>query len=109
MKQDVEGAVFVALAEPTRRRIVRELAVQGPLTPTTLGARAGVSRQAAAQHLVVLESAGLAHGARRGREVRYELDTAAFSLAEGWMNAIRDSWDRRRSVLSRLLTDPERP
>ena len=99
--QDDAGAVFAALADPTRRRIVRELAALGPLTPTALGARAGVSRQAASKHLAVLESAGLAHGRRAGRETRYRLDTAPFAEAEDWMRTIGDSWDRRRAVLKR--------
>jgi DNA-binding transcriptional ArsR family regulator len=94
--------VFAALADPTRRRIVRELAAQGPLTPTALGARAGVSRQAAAKHLAVLETAGLARGRRIGREVRYHLDTGPFAEAESWMRSIGDAWDRRQAMLRRL-------
>ncbi len=104
MMQPEEESVFEALADPTRRRIVRELAAQGPLTPTILGARAGISRQAAAQHLAVLEAAGLAHGARVGRETRYGLDTTPFSRAERWIRSIEDSWTRRRTVLERLGT-----
>jgi DNA-binding transcriptional ArsR family regulator len=99
--QREDERVFGALADPTRRRIVRELAAQGPLTPTTLGARAGISRQAAAQHLAVLAAAGLANRVRVGRETRYGLDTAPFSRVEGWMRSIEDSWARRRAVLER--------
>ncbi len=102
---DRAGPVFAALADPTRRRIVRELAAQGPLTPTALGTRAGVSRQAAAKHLAVLEAAGLAHGRRTGREIRHDLDIGPFAEVEGWMRSIGASWDRRRSVLERLLED----
>jgi DNA-binding transcriptional ArsR family regulator len=104
--QDRAGAVFAALADPTRRRIVRELAAQGPLTPTALGGRARVSRQAAAKHLAALEAAGLAHGRRTGREIRYDLDTAPFAEAEAWMRSIGASWDRRLAVLKRLLEAP---
>ena len=103
MTQDRAGAVFAALADPTRRRIVRELAVQGPLTPTALGARAGVSWQAASKHLAAMEAAGLARGRRAGREMRYDLDTAPFAEAEAWMRSIGASWDRRLTVLKRLL------
>jgi DNA-binding transcriptional ArsR family regulator len=101
--QDRAGAVFAALADPTRRRIIRELAAQGPLTPTALGGRAGVSRQAAAQHLAALEAAGLAHGTRVGREARFALDTAPFTEAEEWMRSISASWDHRLTVLKRTL------
>jgi len=95
------GPVFAALADATRRRIVRELAAQGPLTPTSLGARAGISRQGAAQHLAVLEAAGLARARRIGREVRYTLDPGPFEDAEGWMRTIAASWTHRRTVLDR--------
>lgn len=108
MMQPGEESVFEALADPTRRRIVRELAAQGPLTPTILGTRAGISRQAAAQHLAVLQAAGLAHGVRAGRETRYGLDTMPFSRAERWIRSIEDSWARRRAVLERLRTDAPR-
>ena len=101
--QDRPGQLFAALADPTRRRIVRELAAQGPLTPTALGARTRVSRQAAAKHLAALEAVGLAHGNRTGREVRYELDTAPFAEAEDWMRSIGASLDRRQAVLKRLI------
>jgi DNA-binding transcriptional ArsR family regulator len=103
LMQDPAGAVFAALADPTRRWIVRELAAQGPLTPTALGARAGISRQAATKHLAALGSAGLAHGRRAGRETRYLLVTAPFADAEAWMQAIGASWNRRLTVLERPL------
>ena len=45
---DRAGRVFAALADPTRRDIVRELSIDGPLTATELATRAGISRQAAA-------------------------------------------------------------
>lgn len=102
ISRDVAGAVFSALSDPTRRRIVRELAAQGPLTPTSLGMRAGVTRQAATKHLATLEEAGLARGRRTGREVRFELDTAPFAEAESWIRSIDASWGRRRIVLERL-------
>lgn len=105
MQYEGESMIFGALADRTRRRIVRELAAQGPLTPTMLGARAGISRQAAAQHLAVLQAAGLAHGLRTGRETRYGLDTSPFSHAERWMRSIEGSWARRRAVLERLRAE----
>ena len=61
---DDAGAVFAALADPTRRRIVYELSADGPLTATLLAARVGISRQAAAKHLLALADAGLATGER---------------------------------------------
>jgi DNA-binding transcriptional ArsR family regulator len=95
VNDDPAGAVFAALADPTRRRIVHELSKDGPLTATELSKRLPISRQAIAKHFGALEDADLASGIRSGRETRYELRTEAFAEAEAWMRAIGASWDRR--------------
>jgi hypothetical protein len=56
---DVEAIavqVFVALADPTRRGILAELAARGPATATDLAGRVPVTRQAIAKHLAPLGS-----------------------------------------------------
>lgn len=95
MTADPAGAVFAALADPTRRRVVHELSKDGPLTATQLAERIPVTRQAIAKHFAALEDAGLAVGVRSGRETRYELRTQAFAEAEAWMAAIGATWDSR--------------
>jgi DNA-binding transcriptional ArsR family regulator len=95
MTNDPAGAVFAALADPTRRRIVHELSKDGPLTATELARRVPVTRQAIAKHFAALEEAGLADATRVGRETRYGLRTDAFAEAEAWMRAIGAMWDRR--------------
>ena len=52
------GAVFEALADPTRRAVLRDVAEQGPRTATELAADLPVTRQAVAKHLAVLRDAG---------------------------------------------------
>jgi DNA-binding transcriptional ArsR family regulator len=94
-KDDRAGAVFAALADATRRHVVRELAAGGPLTATQLAELIPVSRQAIAKHFAALEDAGLAVSNRIGRESRYELRTDSFAQAEAWMHSIGASWDRR--------------
>ena len=101
--RDPAGVVFAALADPTRRRIVHELSADGPLTPTRLAARVGVTRQAVSKHLAALEAAGLARGERVGRETNYELDTEPFAEAEAWMRAIGALWDRRLQAFKRYV------
>jgi DNA-binding transcriptional ArsR family regulator len=100
---DQAGRVFGAPADPTRRTIVRELSVDGPLTATELAARVGVSRQAAAKHLAELALAGLATGERAGREHRFSLRTTPFAEAEAWMRAIGATWDQRLEAFRRLV------
>jgi DNA-binding transcriptional ArsR family regulator len=95
VNKDAAGAVFEALADQTRRRVVHELSKDGPLTATELARRIPVSRQAIAKHFDALEEAGLAAATRVGRETRYELRTRAFAEAEAWMRAIGAMWDQR--------------
>ncbi|CAM5332675.1 Transcriptional regulator OS=Streptomyces fumanus OX=67302 GN=GCM10018772_28910 PE=4 SV=1 [Streptomyces fumanus] len=73
--------VFKALADPTRRRIVDELAERDGQTLFEICARLvtkhglGLSRQAVSQHLAVLEAAGLVVTRRQGRYKFHDLDT----------------------------------
>ncbi|MER7775407.1 metalloregulator ArsR/SmtB family transcription factor [Streptomyces sp. NPDC096191] len=77
MTQDV----FKALADPTRRRILDELADRDGQSLFEICARLttkhglGLSRQAVSQHLAVLEAAGLVIPRREGRYKFHDLDT----------------------------------
>jgi DNA-binding transcriptional ArsR family regulator len=101
--KDPAGAVFAALADPTRRRVVHELSKDGPHTATELARRLPVTRQAIAKHFASLEEAELVVGIRVGRELRYELRTDAFAEAEAWMRAIGASWDRRLAAFKEFV------
>ncbi|MDJ1130708.1 ArsR/SmtB family transcription factor [Streptomyces iconiensis] len=73
--------VFKALADPTRRRILDELAERDDQTLFEICTRLvtkhglGLSRQAISQHLAVLESAGLVVSRRQGRYKFHTLKT----------------------------------
>jgi DNA-binding transcriptional ArsR family regulator len=103
MTQDPAGAVFAALADPTRRRVVHELSKDGPLTATELAKRIPVTRQAIAKHFDALEEADLAAATHVGRETRYELRTQAFAEAEAWMRAIGAMWNQRLSAFKEYV------
>ena len=60
--------MFEALADPTRRAVLRDVADAGPRTATELAAELPISRQAVAKHLAVLREAGLVAHERAGRE-----------------------------------------
>ena len=62
--------VFAALADPTRRTVMREVSTRGSATATELALPLGVTRQAVAKHLAVLAEAGLVDARREGRETR---------------------------------------
>jgi DNA-binding transcriptional ArsR family regulator len=97
----VAGAVFGALADPTRRRIVRALAERRTVTASALAGELPVSRQAIAKHLVALREAGLASAEQAGRETRYSLTPAPFGDAMAWMATTGGEWDERLERLQR--------
>jgi DNA-binding transcriptional ArsR family regulator len=97
------GAVFDALADGTRRSVLRAVADDGPLTATQLAARLPITRQAVAKHLDVLRAAGLVSSEREGRDVRYSFDAAPLDDAVGWIAAVGARWDRRLAALEKRL------
>ncbi|MEU9630146.1 ArsR/SmtB family transcription factor [Streptomyces luteogriseus] len=74
--------LFKALADPTRRTILDELAEKSGQTlfeicsRLSMKHRLGISRQAVSQHLAVLEAAGLVETRREGRYKFHDLNTA---------------------------------
>ena len=81
------GDVFKALADPTRRTILDELAERDGQTLFEICSRLamkhglGSTRQAISQHLDVLEAAGLIHVRRSGRYKLHDLDTRPIEQA----------------------------
>jgi DNA-binding transcriptional ArsR family regulator len=96
-------SVFEALADPTRRQVMRRLAEEGPASATQLASRLSVTRQAVAKHLAALEEAGLVAHERRGRERRFRLTPAPLSEAVTWMADVGGQWDERLESLTRFL------
>lgn len=100
---DIEAVaeeVFTALADPSRRAILAELAASGPLTATDLATRLPITRQAIAKHLVLLAEAGLV-AAEPGerRRVRYRLRSAPMQVAQQFLAALARDWDRQLDAL----------
>jgi DNA-binding transcriptional ArsR family regulator len=98
---DRVDAVFAALADPTRRRLLGRLAEQQSATATELAAEEPVTRQAVVKHLQSLGDAGLVTPSRAGREVRYAMTAAPLEDAVGWMVTVGAQWDRRLGRLRR--------
>lgn len=102
------GLIFDALADATRRDVLRAVAEDGPLTATELAARLPVTRQAVAKHLVTLRAAGLVASERVGRDVRFSFDPAPLDDAVAWIAAVGAKWDRRLATLGRRLAGRRR-
>jgi DNA-binding transcriptional ArsR family regulator len=99
--RDGVGAVFAALADPSRRTIVERLALAGRATPTALAGELPMTRQAVAKHLATLEHAGLVRSSREGRNVVYRPDPRPLRDATAWMERVGAEWDDRLAALAR--------
>ena len=102
MTKDAAGAVFEALADPTRRRVVHELSKDGPLTATELAKRIPVTRQAIAKHLAVLQEVGLVESVRVGRELQYRVIGAQLADTARSLDLIGAQWDRRLAAIKEI-------
>ena len=103
MTDDV-GAIFAALADPTRRRVVETLLAEGRTSVPALTAELPITRQAVAKHLATLRDAGLVERSPgRGREVLWELRPGALAPAAGWMQATQRAWEGRLDRLKRAV------
>jgi DNA-binding transcriptional ArsR family regulator/uncharacterized protein YndB with AHSA1/START domain len=95
-------AVFRALSDPARRRLLDRLNERNGLSLTELGADMGMTRQAVSKHLDVLAAADLVATLRRGREKLHFLNAAPINdIADRWIH----HYDRARAeALSDLKT-----
>lgn len=104
---DPEPAIFAALADPTRWRVLRTLASQGEGTATTLAAELPVSRPAVIKHLDVLDRVGLVTRRRAGREVRYRVEPGPLDTTARRMAELAARWDTRLAALKALAEEGE--
>ena len=91
------GDVFNALADPTRRAILDELAERDDQTLFELCSRLATkhrvasSRQAVSQHIQVLEDAGLVRARREGRYKFHHLDRRPLErIADRWLQRLQE-------------------
>lgn len=100
--QTDDDALWEAMADPTRQKLLDLLIACGPATATTLTADMPVSRQAISKHLSLLQRVGLIDGHRQGREVRYEVRQQRLGEATGALSEVANRWDRRLRAIKQL-------
>ena len=87
-------AAFAALADPTRRAVIRALA-RGPAPVSVLARPFPMALPSFTQHLGVLEAADLIRSHREGRSRICTLNPDALQAVERWLSAQREEWDTR--------------
>jgi DNA-binding transcriptional ArsR family regulator len=98
--------VFLALANPARRRLL-ELLADGPRTAGDLAAQFDMSRPAVAEHLRVLRLASLVRDEPVGRQRLYHLQAAPLAEVGEWLHPFERFWRQRLRDLADLLESEE--
>ncbi|HEY6248931.1 MAG TPA: metalloregulator ArsR/SmtB family transcription factor [Candidatus Angelobacter sp.] len=101
-------AVFAALADPTRRRILDRLSGQGESPVTALARPFRISLPAVSRHLRVLERARLIQRRRDGREHLIRPHPAGLREAQQWIAQCVAGWEFSFDALDELLKKDQR-
>jgi DNA-binding transcriptional ArsR family regulator len=98
----VDDDLWSAVGDPTRRRLLDQLLLDGAGTATSLSEHLPVTRQAVSKHLDVLDRVGLVHATAVGRERRYQVDDAQLSRAVAQLSSVGATWDARLRRIKRI-------
>jgi DNA-binding transcriptional ArsR family regulator len=102
-----DDAVFAALADPTRRRLLDRLRETSGQTLSELCEGLQMTRQAVTKHLAILEAANLVATHRQGREKLHFLNPVPIQdIAERWIAKFQE---RHLTALSALKAALEKP
>ena len=107
-KQNQVTAIFAALADPTRRRILVRLSQRGETPVTTLARPFRISPPGFSKHLRVLERACLIERNRKGRLHLIRTRAAGMKEAQKWMAQCAAFWDSKFDQLDELLKSEKR-
>lgn len=97
-------AVFSALSDPTRRRIVERLARRS-LTIGEIASEFTISQPAISKHVRVLEESGLLRREIAGRVHYCTLSPEAMRAASTWIDTQRKFWNAALDRLGDLLAN----
>ncbi|WP_088034737.1 ArsR/SmtB family transcription factor [Evansella clarkii] len=94
--------VFQAIADPTRREVLRLLA-RNELAISEITSHFPISRTAIAKHLHILSEANLVSGKKAGREKIYQLHPEPLTEVKQWLSYYEQFWDNKLSILKHVV------
>jgi DNA-binding transcriptional ArsR family regulator len=97
--------VFQAIADPTRREVLRLLA-EKELPISEIASRFPISRTAIAKHLHILTEAELVSGRKVGREKIYRLHPEPLTELKHWLAYYEKFWENKLSILKHVVENP---
>ena len=94
--------VFQAVADPTRRQLLKMLGEQ-EMSVTQISGHFPISRTAVNKHLHILSDAGLVSHSKVGRETRYQLQPDRLMELKKWLDYFERFWDNKLAMLRHLV------
>ena len=104
-KRRAHAPVFAALGDETRLALVAKLCSGRPRSISQLTEGSRLTRQAITKHLRVLESAGIVHGVREGRESRFEFDPEPIEEMRQYLDLVSEQWDHALARLKAFVEE----
>ncbi|MFA1710640.1 ArsR/SmtB family transcription factor [Peribacillus frigoritolerans] len=104
-EKNQERDIYVAIADPTRRKLLRLLADVEELPLNELTVHFEMGRTAVSKHLAILKEAGLVISRKVGRETRYRLNAGPLREIEDWVSFYKRFWNERISLLNQILEE----
>lgn len=97
--------VYHAIADPTRRQLMRMLAQAGELPLHEMTRHFRMGRTAISKHLAVLRDAGLVRDRKAGRETLYRLNAEPLQEVQAWLSFYERFWQPRIQALQQWLEE----
>lgn len=94
---------FAALADDTRREIVRLVVKNGELTSTEISQNFPMSPPAISQHLKVLKEANVLLMKKDAQKRIYSLNQTGLKEMEDWILDVKNLWTKRLDKLDRYV------
>ena len=104
---DTIDTVFAALANPTRRELLRLLRDEGQQPVQRLADHFAMQRPSISEHLKVLRDVGLVSEHKQGRQRYYYLEGAPLREVQEWLAPYERFWKDRITNLEVLLAEEE--
>lgn len=98
---------FGAIADPTRRRLIRLLAEAEEISLHQLTSQFPIGRTAISKHLTILKEAGLVLDRKVGRETRFKLNADPLREIQDWVAFYNKSWRENMLRLNQLFEEEE--
>lgn len=99
----VEGDVFAALADETRRAVITQLG-RGPASVGALAESSPMTLPSFMKHVWILEASGLIRTSKSGRVRTCTLDRRRLGVVDEWLERQRVLWESRTDRLEQFVT-----